>query len=50
MARDQLDLAARFTERLWDSPLGDFLHELPPDMAVQIATDLVVGLLIEVSE
>lgn len=43
-------LAKRFAERLWDSPLADFLHALPDEMADKIATDLITGLLLEISD
>jgi hypothetical protein len=43
-------LAARFAERLWESPIGDYLLPIPPELAERVTTDLIIGLLKDVNE
>lgn len=45
----QLELAARWTDRIWDSPLGEILQDLPEELSVKIVTDLIVGMLKDVT-
>jgi hypothetical protein len=43
-----LKLAARFAESLWDSPLGDVLQDMRPEVAEAVSTHLVIDLLRDV--
>lgn len=45
----QLDLAARFAARIWDSPLGDLLTlYFSPAIAEAVAAEVITGLLKDV--